>query len=199
MPDCAWSRPFAREEETIAQFEAISAENRQAGIKAEIITAALGPMFTTMMTLTIAVVALLGGWLSLHGIVSVGVIATFVVYVMNFFRPMRGIAMLYNGLQSALAGAERIFEVLDEQPSVADDADARPLGKIRGAVTFDNVSFAYEAGKPVLENVELDGRAGPNHRPGRSHRRRQDHHHQPVEPLLRRQRRRHHHRWSRHP
>ncbi len=153
-------KAFAREEETIAQFEAVSAENRQAGIKAEIITAALGPMFTTMMTLTIAVVALLGGWLSLQGIVSVGVIATFVVYVMNFFRPMRGIAMLYNGLQSALAGAERIFEVLDEQPSVADDDHARPLGKIRGSVTFDNVSFAYEAGKPVLENVSLTAAPG---------------------------------------
>ena len=153
-------KAFAREEETIAQFEAISAENRQVGIKADIITAALGPMFTTMMTVTIAVVALLGGWLSLQGIVSVGVIATFVVYVMNFFRPMRGIAMLYNGLQSALAGAERIFEVLDDKPSVANPPDAEPLPKIRGEVTFDNVSFAYEAGKPVLEDVNLTAEPG---------------------------------------
>jgi ATP-binding cassette subfamily B protein len=153
-------KAFAREEETIAQFEAISAENRQVGTKADIITAALGPMFTTMMTVTIAVVALLGGWLSLQGIVSVGVIATFVVYVMNFFRPMRGIAMLYNGLQSALAGAERIFEVLDNKPSVANPPDAEPLPKIRGEVTFDSVSFAYEAGKPVLEDVNLTAKPG---------------------------------------
>ncbi len=89
-----------------------------------------------------------------------GVIATFVVYVMNFFRPMRGIAMLYNGLQSALAGAERIFEVLDDKPSVADPPDAEPLPKIRGEVTFDNVSFAYEAGKPVLEDVNLTAKPG---------------------------------------
>ena len=153
-------KAFAREEETIAQFETISAENRQVGIKADIITAVLGPMFTTMMTVTIAVVALLGGWLSLQGIVSVGVIATFVVYVMNFFRPMRGIAMLYNGLQSALAGAERIFEVLDDKPSVANPPDAEPLPKIRGEVTFDNVSFAYEPGKPVLEDVNLTAKPG---------------------------------------
>ena len=73
-------------------------------------------MFTTMSTITIAATALLGGWLALQGIVTVGVIATFVVYIMNFFRPMRGIAMLYNHLQSALAGAERIFEVLDSTP-----------------------------------------------------------------------------------
>ncbi len=153
-------KAFAREEDTITQFEYINAENRQVGIKADIITAALGPMFTTMMTVTIAVVALLGGWLSLQGIVSVGVIATFVVYVMNFFRPMRGIAMLYNGLQSALAGAERIFEVLDDKPSVANQPDAEPLPKIRGEVTFDNVSFAYEEGKPVLEDVNLTAQPG---------------------------------------
>ena len=153
-------KAFAREEDTIVQFESVSAENRQVGIKADIITAALGPMFTTMMTITIAVVALLGGWLSLQGIVTVGIIATFVVYVMNFFRPMRGIAMLYNGLQSALAGAERIFEVLDDEPSVANQPDAKPLPKIKGEVTFDDVSFEYEEGKPVLEDVNLTAQPG---------------------------------------
>ena len=73
-------------------------------------------MFTTMMILTVAATSLLGGWLALQDMVSVGVIATFVVYIMNFFRPMRGIAMVYNQLQSALAGAERIFAVLDATP-----------------------------------------------------------------------------------
>jgi ATP-binding cassette subfamily B multidrug efflux pump len=191
-------KAFAREEDTIKQVTDINAENRQVGIKADIITAALGPMFTTMMTITIAVVALLGGWLSLQSIVSVGVIATFVVYVMNFFRPMRGIAMLYNGLQSALAGAERIFEVLDDEPSVANQPNARPLPKIAGEVTFDNVSFAYEEGKPVLEDVTLTARR-PDHRSGRPDRRRQDDHHQLAESILRRNRGRDPDRWSRHP
>ena len=79
---------------------------------ADIITAALGPMFTTMMTITIAAAALLGGWLAIEGILEVGVLATFIIYIMNFYRPMRGIAMLYNQMQSALAGAERIFRLL---------------------------------------------------------------------------------------
>ena len=151
---------FARGSETQAQFEVVNDANRRAGTKADIITAALGPMFTTMMTITIAVTALLGGWLALQEIVTVGVIATFVVYINNFFRPMRGIAMLYNHLQSALAGAERIFEVLDAPPSVADLADAQPLANINGDVTFTDVTFGYDPEKPVLKDVNLDARAG---------------------------------------
>ncbi|MBN1994309.1 MAG: ABC transporter ATP-binding protein, partial [Anaerolineae bacterium] len=151
---------FAREADTIAEFRAVNETNRQAGIKADIITAALGPMFTTMSILTIAATALLGGWLSIRGIVSVGVIATFVIYIMNFFRPMRSIAMVYNQLQSALAGAERIFAVLDATPSVPDLPAAHPLKNIQGTVKFNQVSFAYEPGKPVLANIDLAASPG---------------------------------------
>jgi ATP-binding cassette subfamily B protein len=151
---------FARAADTTAEFEAVNALNRQAGTKANIITAALGPMFTTMSTITIAATALLGGWLALQEIVSVGVIATFVIYIMNFFRPMRSIAMLYNNLQSALAGAERIFAVLDAEPSVPDLPGARPLPKVQGAVRFNTVSFGYDPQKPVLKGVSLETRPG---------------------------------------
>jgi ATP-binding cassette subfamily B multidrug efflux pump len=151
---------FAREADTVAEFQVVNAANREWGVKAEIITAALGPMFATMSTVAIAVTALLGGWLALHDVVTVGVIATFVVYIRNFFRPMRTIAMLYNQLQSALAGAERIFEVLDARPSVQDPPDARPLARIRGAVRFERVSFAYEPGKPVLTDVSMEAAPG---------------------------------------
>ena len=151
---------FAREEATFAQFQDVSLDYRKVGVKADIITAALGPMFTTMMTITIAITALLGGWLALRGLVEVGVIATFVIYIMNFFRPMRSIAMLYNGLQAALAGAERIFAVIDARPTVEDAPAAAPLPRIAGEVTFENVSFAYEPGKPVLAGVSLRAQPG---------------------------------------
>ena len=152
-------KAFAKEQDAIEKFQMTNADSRAAGTRADIITAALGPMFTTMSTITIAATALLGGWLSLQGVVSVGVIATFVVYIMNFFRPMRGIAMLYNQLQSALAGSERIFEVLDAPPSVYDHPDAQDM-VIQGAVNFDHVSFAYEEGKPVLQDVSLTASPG---------------------------------------
>ncbi|MCB9139975.1 MAG: ABC transporter ATP-binding protein [Caldilineaceae bacterium] len=150
---------FAQEERVYEQFKEVNQANRQVGVRADIITASLGPMFTTMSTVTIAVTALLGGWLSLRGIVSVGVLAAFVVYIMNFFRPMRGIAMLYNQLQAALAGAERIFEVLDEEPTVRDEPGALDL-PLRGDVFFDHVSFGYEPGKPVLDDVTLEAKPG---------------------------------------
>ena len=139
---------FAREEEVFADFLEVNTTYRKAGMTADIITAALGPMFTTMMTITIAAAALLGGWLAIEGIVEVGVLATFIIYIMNFFRPMRGIAMLYNQLQSALAGAERIFDALDIEPDVTDHPDAPPLEKINGDVVFENVSFSYGAEPP---------------------------------------------------
>jgi ABC-type multidrug transport system fused ATPase/permease subunit len=153
-------KAFAHEAATYEQFLAANAQYRQAGTRADIITASLGPMFNTMNIVVIAAVALLGGWLALRDIVQVGVIATFVIYVRNFFQPMRAIAMLYNQLQSALAGAERIFEVLDVGPSVQDASDALPLPGVQGTVKFDHVSFGYQPDKPVLTDVSLEAQSG---------------------------------------
>jgi len=153
-------KAFAQETATYEKFEAENRTYRKAGTTADIITAALGPMFTTMATLTIAATALLGGWLALRGTISVGVIATFVVYIRTFFRPMRTIAMLYNQLQSAIAGAERIFTVLDARPAVRDATDAPALPTVNGAVCFESVSFAYEPEKPVLDDINLNVRPG---------------------------------------
>ncbi len=153
-------KAFAHEAATFDEFVAVNTHYRRAGTRADVITAALGPMFNTMNIIVIAAVALLGGWLALQGIVQVGVIATFVIYVRNFFQPMRAIAMLYNQLQSALAGAERIFVVLDAEPTVQDAPDAPPLPPVQGAVKFDHVSFEYQPGKPVLIDVSLEAQPG---------------------------------------
>ncbi|MBT3272257.1 MAG: ABC transporter ATP-binding protein [Spirochaetales bacterium] len=153
-------KAFAQEAATYGKFEAENRTYRKAGTTADIITAALGPMFTTMATLTIAATALVGGWLALRGIISIGVIATFIIYIRTFFRPMRTIAMLYNQLQSAAAGAERIFAVLDAESEVQDAAAAVALPPVRGAVCFENVHFAYESEKPVLIDINLEVDSG---------------------------------------
>jgi ATP-binding cassette subfamily B protein len=146
---------FAREQETIDHFKKVNEQNRDAGIEAEKITALLHPLMSVMSTVAIAVIAGLGGWLAIMGVVSVGVIVAFLAYIRQFFQPLRSLAQLYNQLQSGLAGAERIFEVMDANPTVADKPDAIPLDRIRGQVEFENVTFAYEEGKPVVQDVNM--------------------------------------------
>ena len=151
---------FARSERVLQQYEVINRINRDAGIRAEVITATLMPMFGIMSSLTIAIVAGLGGWLAIRGSVTIGVIVTFVIYTNQFFQPLRMLAQLYNQLQSAIAGAERIFKVLDEQPTVLDAVDAKPLPPLEGDVRFDHVYFSYQPGNPVLEDVSLHAKPG---------------------------------------
>ncbi len=146
---------FAREQETIDHFKKVNEQNRDAGIEAEKITALLHPLMSVMSTVAIAVIAGLGGWLAIMGVVSVGVIVAFLAYIRQFFQPLRSLAQLYNQLQSGLAGAERIFEVMDANTTVADKPDAIPLDRIRGQVEFENVTFAYEEGKPVVQDVNM--------------------------------------------
>ena len=146
---------FAREQETIDHFKKVNEQNRDAGIEAEKITALLHPLMSVMSTAAIAVIAGLGGWLAIIGVVSVGIIVAYLAYIRQFFQPLRSLAQLYNQLQSGLAGAERIFEVMDANATVADKPDAIPLDRIRGQVEFENVTFAYEEGKPVVQNVNM--------------------------------------------
>ena len=151
---------FAREKETTAELEVVNAANRDAGVRAQTIIATMHPLMNTMRALTVAVIAGLGGWLALHDIVTVGVIVSFVVYTQQFFEPLRSLAQLYNQLQSALAGAERIFEIMDTRPAVADPPGALSLPDIEGHIVFDNVCFQYEADKPVLCRIDLEARPG---------------------------------------
>ena len=151
---------FAREKETVKRFREINAENREAGVEAEKITALLMPLITVMSTAAIAVIAGLGGWLATLGIVSVGVIVSFLAYIRQFFHPLRSLAQLYNQLQSGLAGAERIFEVVDSHATVVDKPDAIKLDQITGRVEFDHVTFAYEEGKPVVQDVTMVAEPG---------------------------------------
>ncbi len=148
-------KAFDKEADTRAEFAAASRKYRQVAIHAEVIMAILGPMFSTMSVISLGALALYGGWLALNGHVQIGIIATFIVYIRNFFRPLRALAMLYNQLQSSIAGAERIFEVLDTTPSVTDREGAVALEHVQGRVEFDQVDFAYEPGTPVLRKVHL--------------------------------------------
>jgi ATP-binding cassette subfamily B multidrug efflux pump len=154
------AQAFSREEENLAAFRQINAANRDANIQAEQITAAFSPAFGVLSTIGIAIVVGYGGYLALSDMVTVGVIVAFVQYVRRFFHPIRAIAMIWVNLQSAVAGAERIFELLDTPPDITDAADDIDLPHIVGEIVFEDVCFEYKAGEPVLDNVSFRVKPG---------------------------------------
>jgi ATP-binding cassette subfamily B multidrug efflux pump len=150
---------FARESATLSEFEAVNARNRSANVAAETLTSLFVPLLDVLSTAATAIVVGYGGFLFLHyspPLASVGIIVAFLTYVRRFYQPIRELANLYNQLQAALAGAERIFELLDEEPDVADAPDAIELPPVEGPVRYEGVSFNYKPGEPVLEDVSFD-------------------------------------------
>jgi ATP-binding cassette subfamily B protein len=120
----------------------------------------MGPLMSVLSNANIAILAGLGGYLALQGMTTVGTIATFVTYSRNFARPLRMIADLYNSIQSALAGSERIFEIIDTEPELRDARDALHIKDIRGDVIFDQVDFAYVPSIPVLKDISFHAEPG---------------------------------------
>jgi ATP-binding cassette subfamily B multidrug efflux pump len=132
---------------------------RQAATRAQIFAGFVGPMMNAINNLGLAIVAGTGGALAVSGMASVGTIATFINYTRMFGRPLNDIANLYNSIQSAMAGAERVFEIIDETPEV-DAPHVQPLAQIKGEVVFDDVTFSYQEGRPILKQVGLHARPG---------------------------------------
>ena len=151
---------FGQEDRVLDKFDAANATVRDVGIHAMTYALLIMPMMGVLSNANVAVVAGLGGWLAIKGIVSIGLIATFVTYSRRFAQPLRQLGELYNQVQSALAGAERIFGVLDTMPDLEDKADALDLEQIQGDVTFDHVDFGYVPDVLVLKNVSLHADAG---------------------------------------
>jgi len=151
---------FGTQGRVLSAFDSENADLRNKATTATSWAFVIMPLVNVMSTFSIAVVAGLGGWLALQGSVTVGVITSFIFYSRNFVQPLRQLAELYNNVQSALAGAERIFEIVDTKPEINDKPDAKPLGEIKGDVIFDNVNFSYVPGVPVLKNMSFHAQPG---------------------------------------
>jgi ATP-binding cassette subfamily B protein len=152
-------KAYHRERTVIEQFGAANRDYRQASTRAQIFAGFVGPMMNFVNNLSLAIVAGAGGLLVVAGQATIGTIATFINYTRQFGRPLNEIANLYNLIQSAVAGAERVFEVIDQEPE-ADAPGAAPLDRIEGRVVFDDVSFSYTEGVPVLKRVSLRAEPG---------------------------------------
>jgi ATP-binding cassette, subfamily B, multidrug efflux pump len=151
---------FRRNSTVIAEFRKRNQEVYRAGISANTYALLLMPLTTVLGNFFVIVIAAFGGFLALQGYVSVGLIAAFINYGQNFINPVRQLANLYNTVQGALAGAERVFEIIDTAPEPEDKPDAAAPETIRGEVNFEHVNFAYNPGSPVIRDMSLTAEAG---------------------------------------
>jgi len=151
---------FGQEASTLADFDAANEKVRDVGIHAQTYAMLVPPLMGILSNANIAVIAGLGGWMTLQGWATIGTIAVFYNYSRKFAAPLRHIGNLYNQLQAALAGAERVFEIIDQQPELTDAPDAIALDDIAGEVVFDHVDFGYVPGVPVIKDVSLQAQPG---------------------------------------
>jgi ABC-type multidrug transport system fused ATPase/permease subunit len=151
---------FSREDANVAHFRQINNENRQVNINAAILSSMYGPVADVLGVVALGIVLWFGAYLVVGGSATVGVVVAFAAYVQKFFQPIRDLSQVYNTFQAAMAGGERIFELLDTEPDIVDAPDALPMGPILGHVQFEHVNFNYLPDQPVLRDVSLDAPAG---------------------------------------
>ncbi|MDO8617033.1 MAG: ABC transporter ATP-binding protein [Dehalococcoidia bacterium] len=151
---------LSREDENIRRFDRVNADNLSANVEAGRITAAVMPMVELLVSIATALVIVFGGMRVLDGSLTVGTVVAFALYVQRFFDPVRDLVLQYTQLQRAMAGGQRIFEVLDTQPEIVDAAAAAELPDIGGEVVFDHVSFGYVPGIRVLDDISLHVKPG---------------------------------------
>ena len=145
---------LSREHENARRFDAINQQNLRANVSAGRLSAAVLPIVEGVVALSTALVLVVGGVRVAQGELSVGIVTAFVLYISRFFDPIRDLVLQYTAIQRAMAGGQRIIEVLDTRPEVVDRPQARAF-PIEGRVDFADVSFEYVPGRPVLQHIDL--------------------------------------------
>ncbi|WP_052123988.1 ABC transporter ATP-binding protein [Ureibacillus manganicus] len=151
---------FGKERQTIEQFNIANENLRKSAMRAEIVTGLMGPVNNFINTLGIGIVVGVGALMSINNLVTIGVIASFITYSRQFLRPINQLSNLFNTFQSAIAGAERVFEIIDEEEEPKDLENATSKQKFNGNVEFRKVAFQYNKEKYVLHNISFKAKAG---------------------------------------
>ena len=149
---------YNRQQKTREEFNELSDRLTREGIRAEILGGSMGPLMNCISNLGFVIVAAFGGYFALKGLITIGVISAFIIYAKQFSRPLNEIAQLFGSVQTAIAGAERVFDLID-QPDENNDGTLEPE-HLTGNISFRHVNFSYEKGKPVLSDFNLEVRAG---------------------------------------
>jgi ATP-binding cassette subfamily B protein len=151
---------YGQQDAILRKFDDANAVVRKVGTHAMTYSLLVMPMMGILSNANIAIVAGLGGWMTIVGLATVGTIASFIGYSGRFAEPLRMLGDLYNQVQAAVAGAERVFSVIDTAPDQTDAPDVVELGRIEGDVAFKEVTFSYLPGVPVLKDVSFRVRPG---------------------------------------
>ncbi|ASS73635.1 multidrug ABC transporter ATP-binding protein [Tumebacillus algifaecis] len=151
---------FGRESKSVEQFREMNERLRSIGIKTQTLSGSMGPIMNTMRNLSFVVIAISGGIFAYHELITIGVIVAFLTYSNQFSQPINQLANQYNLLQSAIAGAERVFEVLDQEPETTEEIPFAPKHPFKGEVVFDRVNFGYKPDVAVLKNLSLHASPG---------------------------------------
>lgn len=149
---------YNRQKQTILDFEKTSDELTKTGIIAEILAGSMGPCMNVINNTGFVIIAAFGGYFAIKGIISIGVISAFIVYAKQFGRPIDELAQIYGQIQGAIAGAERVFEVMDGKDE--DKSGSHSMEGLDGVIEFKNVNFSYYPGKQVLYDFSLKIDAG---------------------------------------
>ncbi len=155
-------KAFNREDKIIEKFDELNSNLCEVGIKAQVWSGYIMPLMNVINNIGFASVAAIGGVLAAKGLITVGIIASFISYSRQFARPLNDLASIFNTFQSAVAGAERVFETLDEKEELEDIKEAQVLSNVRGEVEFNNVTFGYKEGSYVLKNISFNVKRGEN-------------------------------------
>nr|WP_246627377.1 ABC transporter ATP-binding protein [Paenibacillus solanacearum] len=153
-------KAFNHENKAIEEFEEVNTKLYEVGLKAQIFSGFLMPIMGVINNIGFAAVAIVGGVLAVNGDITIGVIASFLSYSRQFVRPLNEMANIYNIMQSGVAGAERVFEIMDENEEDKDAPGAVMLEHPRGHVVFENVTFGYSPDVPILKNISFEATEG---------------------------------------
>ena len=189
---------FGRQQEAIDKFDVENEKLYQASYRAQFISGIIQPALNFVSNLNYVAIAVIGGLRVATGQMTLGDVIAFIQYSRQFTFPIVQAASIANVLQSAVASAERVFELLDEPEEIADPVEPKRLPSTLGAVAFEDVSFRYEPDKPLIDDLDLVADAGAHDRHRRPDRRRQDDPREPAHALLRARRRPDHDRRRRH-
>ncbi len=149
---------YNHQEAVMEEFNKTSDELTRSGIIAEILGSSMGPVMNVINNIGFVIIAAFGGYFAVNGVISIGIISAFIVYAKQFGRPIDELAQIYGQIQTAIAGAERVFAIMDQERE--DKSGSENMDDLSGVINFHNVNFSYVLGQQVLHDFNLEVKAG---------------------------------------